>query len=185
MAKHEKKGLTAWDAVYYLSDGVSPMAKSDLELWFGGTAWVNVEYDTNFHRSLLGRLRKETWYETGYCLPRKLPSKREPIPADVWCAPTFNPRAGTVSGGGLKFVGVRFHEAETAAPDPSAGAVTKCRKWLVELMMDRRTKTVPQLQDEAGQFGVSGAGFKRALRHAKEQSTTHESWHRPGPTGSS
>ncbi len=61
---------------------------------------------------LLVRLVDETWYGTGYCLPRKLPSKPEHIPVDVWCAPTLDPDANTVSGGGLKFVSVRFYEAK-------------------------------------------------------------------------
>ncbi len=133
---------------------------------------------------LLDALVKKEWYATGYRVPVEPGSKREYIPATWWEFLTFTTPT-TTSGGGLKFVSVRFYEAEVAAPRPTIVGETDCCNWLVELMKDRRTKTVGQLRSEADQFDVSHVGFKRALKHAKEQSTTPETWQKPGPAGSS
>lgn len=83
----------------------------------------------------------------------------------------------------------RFAAAERRTRVSLNTAETKFGKWLIEKLKAPRTKTKMAWQDEVlgrEMFpGLSARAFLRAWTVAVAESTTHQSWHKPGPVGSS
>ncbi len=93
----------------------------------------------------------------------------------------FEKRLSTIGGGSI-----------TARRDPAVSLIsaeTQCRRWLIEELKAPRTKTKVDWQgevlDEEKFPGLSGRAFLRAWANAMKEPTTHHSWHKPGPVGSS
>ena len=120
-----KDGLTAWEALELLFPEPEPepeaksetMIKSDLELWSGGTTWVDAEYDERLGfrpnlnvPSFLDLLQEGSWYGTGFRVPVDPTLPRERIKPDLWDILGIDPDNNTASGGGLEYSGLRFYE---------------------------------------------------------------------------
>jgi hypothetical protein len=162
-------------------------ARAALERFPGGISY----YDGRLGRevcgqaeSLIDRLRDGSWRATGFLAPVSPQPRRENVPARCWEFLRLDIRTDTAAGGGLEYVGLRFHESEPA-PRLTAPAEERCREWLVETMQAPKTKTRDQLLAGAGIEGLSDKAFLRAWADATKLPTTHPSWRKPGPVRSS
>ena len=120
-----KDGLTAWEAIRLFSPepeiAQTDMIKSDLELWEGGTTWVDAEYDERLGERLrpvpgvlvlVNRLADGTWYAMGLRKPFEPNDPSEYIPAHLWDILDLDPDANTAFGGGLEYFLLLFHKGK-------------------------------------------------------------------------
>ena len=191
MTGDERDGLTAREALDHIEaefPETKPIESSDIELWKGGTTWVDAEYDERFGRFgeslLINALIDGTWYATGFRVPAEL---RKQIPVNFWSFLVVDYQTNTASGGGHEFVGLEFFEGEPDHPVSMDLAGKKCRLWLTEKFKAPKSEKKLDCQDVAmDQFkGLSNRGFLRAWTEAMSESTTHTSWNKPGPINSS
>ena len=123
MAKHEKRGLTAREAIKHLTPPLTredreqiDRVNSDFGLWSGGTTWVDAEYNEKYGevfagpQPLLDKLANGAWYARGYREPVEPSSKEERVQVKLWRVLNLDVEANTASGGGLKYVGLLFYE---------------------------------------------------------------------------
>lgn len=204
MNADSKAGLTAREALEVLTpdpqdDPEQPtMLKSDLELWSGGTSWVDAEYDERLGealrpiipldpRPLLEPLANGEWYAKGFRSPIEPSSHPEQIPAHLWAVLNLDFDRNAASAGGLEYKGLECFEGRSDHPVSMAPAEKKCRLWLTEKFKAPKSEKKLNCQAAAkDQFeGLSNRGFLRAWTEAMAESTTHTSWHKPGPINSS
>lgn len=145
---------------------------------------------SNDVRELITLAVNGNWHATGR---RKIgdgtsPSKPEVIPPESWEYLILDIDTGTASGGGIEFVGLRWHNSPP--PQPTKMTIAEeasCTVWLTEKMKQPRNATVTKLHNEASiKFtGLSDRAFKRAMINAKKNNTIDPTWKTSGPIRSS
>ena len=119
-----KDGLTAWEAIERLFPEPEPepelersgLLKSDLELWSGGTTWVDRGmWWINAVSSFQDLLREGSWYAKGARVPVDPTPRLVHIQPSLWDILGLDPDNDTASGGGLEYAGLRFYETGKVA----------------------------------------------------------------------
>ncbi len=114
MAKGDD-GLTAWEAIQLLFPEPEPL-KSDLELWSGGTTWVDtVWWWTNAVSSFQDLLRKGSWYGKGCRVPVDPTPRHERLHPDLWDILEIHLDSNTASSRVFEYEGLRFFAADAPA----------------------------------------------------------------------
>ncbi len=191
-------GYRTWEVLKQLGIGFNDGTFNAIHTFPGGLSYYDVEtayfdaYDpTDVRRvqPLIDRALSGDWHATGRRKvgDDKLPLKREVIRSEFWEFLQVDVIADSASGGGIEFVGLRWH----LCPPPEREKKTivakkECIGWLFEIMKHPRTTTVPQLQSEAQHKfpDLSARTFRRALSEVKGKNTIHPSWRKSGPLSS-
>ena len=174
MSKGGERGYRYWEAMKLISGAPFP----------GGLSPWN---DGSEDGALRHRLVNGDWHATGRRVrgQGKDPAKREVIPTDLWEVLRIDPDNDTAAGGGLEFVGTRFHPG--APPQPPAKSTVKgradCLDWLIEEFKTpkKRYKTDYEADALNGRFpGLKERQFRELWRDAMNAPTTDSSWKKRG-----
>jgi len=174
MSKGGEGGRTAWKAL-------------------GGFSGSPTKYPKKVQQ-FMDDLIEGVWYVEGYRAPIAPASKPEAVPAHCWDFLEIDIRSNRAAGGGLEYHVLDFYEPAPSDPEASKPAKSTmkvradCRDWLVDLLRKPKDRLKRDFMADAmdGRFaGLTERQFRNAWGEATKAPTTHNSFHKSGPVGSS